>query len=208
MAMITIFVHSPDHSLTRSPCVFLLSAASVLLLVQLTRLENLLRRNINDWEVYNVTNLNGMKLGETAVQDSIEIEVHLRRPWVIEAGQYVYFRGHPFYISRWDGNVIYLIVERHGGFTNRLYGKCGRTKALIEGPYGRRLDLWNLGNGVVNTASDKYTDILVFATGMGIAGQLPYLNEILASSLDTRIKVYWEILSAGQTRLSNQMSQC
>ena len=216
-AMVAIYAHAPSHSFTKSSSIFLLCAGAVQITVLLTRLDNLVRRNVKAGKFLHVAKLKDMQLRKKPVQDSVEIHIPLRRGWTLEAGQYVYFRGHPFYISQWytekdhefiekddefigkAKDFIVLVVEKKGGFTSRLYDKCGWTKALLEGPYGKRLDLWNVGNGAVNQASDKYSDVIFFATGIGLVGQLPYINEILASSKSTRVRVFWEIDRTGRS---------
>ena len=64
----------------------------------------------------------------------IRIQIKVRNPWEIRAGQYIYlwapgvnfwstFESHPFMISWWDhgldgkGSNIYLLVKPKSGFT-------------------------------------------------------------------------------------------
>lgn len=59
-------------------------------------------------------------------------------------------------------------------------------KAFIDGPYGRELDL------------SQYGTVLLFATDIGIAAQLPYLKQLIAErrewdSKTRRIALFWEI---------------
>lgn len=208
--MVAVYVHAPSHDIKRLSSIVLLCAGMVQTAVFLTRLDNLIRRNMRAGKVFNKVDIKGMEIKKIPVQDTLEIHIWLRRSWTLEAGQYVCLRGHPFYIARWytEGNekgkgkiddVIVLVVERRDGFTNRLFDKWGQSTSLIEGPYGKRLDLWKLGNGVLNQATDKYTDFILFATGIGIIGQLSYINEILLSSRYTRIKLFWEIDRKGKS---------
>ena len=219
--MAAIYVHMPLYDFTRLPNAVLIYAGIIQVTVLLTRLGNLIRRNVSAGKLFSELDVRGMLVrGESAgeqwtveVKDSLEVHIHLQRSWVLEAGQYVYFRGHPFYICQWyvettkgdietAKDVIVLVVERKSGFTKRLYekrldSKLKSTSTLLEGPYGRRLDLWKLGNGTINQATDKYNDVIFFATGIGIVGQLPYINEILLSSRNTRVTMFWEIDRTG-----------
>ncbi len=67
-------------------------------------------------------------------------------------------------------------------------------RAIIEGPYGEELDL------------KLYSTILLFATGIGIAGQLPYITQLLeeyhnSREKNRRIAVFWELDS--ESKCSN-----
>ncbi|KAI0190540.1 hypothetical protein F4808DRAFT_465644 [Astrocystis sublimbata] len=61
-----------------------------------------------------------------------------------------------------------------------------RHRALIEGPYGRSLSL------------GEYGTVLLLATGVGIAGQLPYVKELLelyknCQAKTRRVVLFWEL---------------
>lgn len=144
-----------------------------------------------------------------AVTDAVLVEVKLARTWEFEAGQFVYLRlpevsrtafmqAHPFFVSWWDRDTLSLLIEPRRGFTGslQLYAKEERTKkadliAIIDGPYGKELDL------------TKFETVLLFATGIGIAGQLSYLKRLMeikdrrATSIK-RISLYWEMEYAGK----------
>jgi NAD(P)H-flavin reductase len=98
---------------------------------------------------------------------------------------------HPFMISWWypdQGNMnIVLIVEQKRGFTASL-GNIGANeiRAFIDGPYGRELHL------------DSYSTVLLFASGVGIAGQLPCVKQLLEDyhirkANCRRIALFWEM---------------
>ena len=58
--------------------------------------------------------------------------------------------------------------------------------AVIEGPYGKELDL------------ELYGTVLLFAIGIGIAGQLPYVIQLLEGYYNCEVKtwriaLFWEL---------------
>ncbi|KAI9784310.1 MAG: hypothetical protein M1839_002371 [Geoglossum umbratile] len=62
----------------------------------------------------------------------------------------------------------------------------GEMKAIIEGPYGNELNL------------ELYGTVLLFATGIGIAGQLPYVKQLLEGYHNCEVKtrriaLFWEM---------------
>ncbi|KKY22692.1 putative ferric-chelate reductase [Phaeomoniella chlamydospora] len=76
---------------------------------------------------------------------------------------------------------VYLLVAAGSGFTGEP-----ELEALVEGPYGRELDL------------ESYGTVLLFATGIGIAGQLPYVTQLLEGYHDCKVKtrriaLFWEL---------------
>ncbi|KAI6365117.1 hypothetical protein MCOR25_005510 [Pyricularia grisea] len=126
------------------------------------------------------------------------------------SGQYVYLcvpgvsrtsfsQLHPFYVAWWyrEGEFDYavFIIKKYTGFTKLLVecnpedrGTNGHLTALIEGPYGKELEL------------DLYGTVLLFATGIGIAGQLSYVSQLLRDyrSCETktrRIALFWQVRS-------------
>ncbi|KAK4697327.1 hypothetical protein P7C71_g726, partial [Lecanoromycetidae sp. Uapishka_2] len=90
---------------------------------------------------------------------------------------------------------ISLVIRRRGGFTERLYRRAlssnnGRVtlSALIEGPYG----------GTQNLQS--YGTVMLFAGGVGIMHQIPFVRDLIASyasgtSAVRRIVLIWVIQS-------------
>lgn len=139
-------------------------------------------------------------------------------------------QSHPFFVARWykspddhdketaelQPDTIVLIAKIRGGFTRSLdkiaqkallsngcdqlkekwpqpcwcshVEKSARVPVLIEGPYGQEMDLSSFGT------------VLIFASGIGIAGQLPYLTRLLDlgwkwNTRTKRICLFWEIES-------------
>ena len=78
-------------------------------------------------------------------------------------------------ISWWDndhegrGANIYLLVKPGTGFTQKLLRHAGShaLKAWVDGPYGQIEDIGNYGS------------VVMFASGIGIAAQVPYIKELL-----------------------------
>jgi hypothetical protein len=124
-------------------------------------------------------------------------------------------QSHPYFISWWckdteDCDVIVLIIERQKGFSDGLeaqsngdlvlgkkpdgqlilatdgvdYGQS--VKADIEGAFGREVGI------------DAYGTVLLFATGVGIAGVFPFIKHLLEGYHNWNVKVrklalFWEV---------------
>lgn len=142
-------------------------------------------------------------LVEALPGNACRITVTLPRPWRFRAGQhaYLYFpslsywQSHPFSVT-WgeDGtefgseklavsmqdrqakkSTISFIARERTGVTHSLYAKAikcpdGRftTKCLVEGPYGSIHSL------------NSYGTVMLFAGGVGITHQVPYVKELVA----------------------------
>jgi predicted ferric reductase len=120
------------------------------------------------------------------VHNNLVVHIRLARPWSVKPGQYVYltmarsgffsiFQRHPFMVasSELEGYDLALRIQPEAGFTRRLLRLCPRNRvkleasASIEGPYGRGFDLRDYGT------------VVLLASGMGIVGQLPYIQELV-----------------------------
>jgi predicted ferric reductase len=163
------------------------------------------------------------------VDDAVHMEVKLSRPWKPQAGQWFYIcipgvsfsafmQSHPLYVSWWyhedspdhvkhkydedhvcDSNCgddyAVFIIQKQRGFTRNLSSHTGGSfqnnstmGAILEGPYGKELRL------------DSYGTVILFATGIGIAGQLPYIAQLLKGYGECKVKtrkieVFWEVES-------------
>ncbi|KAF5535135.1 FAD-binding domain-containing protein [Fusarium mexicanum] len=131
----------------------------------------------------------------------VEIQVSMPRPLKYRAGQFVFlsiprlaaFQSHPFqiaweYLGEGGCQVIVFVVQPRHGFTSRLRlaAPMRDYAALVEGPYGRSI------------ATEQYGTVLLFATGIGIAGQLPYMKEQLHLYREWRTQtrrhvLFWEM---------------
>ncbi|KAL2048945.1 hypothetical protein ABVK25_010798 [Lepraria finkii] len=87
-------------------------------------------------------------------------------------------------ISWWDndhegrGVNIYLLVKPGTGFTQKLLRHAGSfaLKAWVDGPYGQIEDIGNYGS------------VVMFASGIGIAAQVPYIKELLKGFHEYRVR--------------------
>ena len=129
------------------------------------------------------------------INDAVRVQITVPRPWRVRAGEFVYiwmpgvsfwsaFQSHPFMISWWDQNAdgksthIYLLVKPRSGFTQSLLHHSGSTalSAWVDGPYGQMKDLGDYGS------------VLMFATGIGIAAQVPYIKQLLRGFQEYRVR--------------------
>ncbi|MFI5420701.1 MAG: NADPH oxidase family protein, partial [Nitrososphaerales archaeon] len=159
--------------------------------------------------VQNITYRDGEGNVQLSTSDAMYLHLQPTRPWIFRGGQFVYlrftdiswnsvFQSHPFYISWWykdrNGNGVGVcIVERKCGLTQKLSLVDKQTnergteaRVLIEGPYGKILNL------------DGYETILLFATGIGIAGLVSIVAELFEhsgnSTVETRrVALFWEL---------------
>ncbi|KAI9779398.1 MAG: hypothetical protein M1835_004701 [Candelina submexicana] len=97
-------------------------------------------------------------------------------------------------VTWWSANVegeaesINLLVEPKTGFTEKLlrHRKSEKLLAWVDGPYGIAKDIRSFGC------------VLMFATGMGIAAQLPYIKELIReyrnyNTSTRRITIIWQL---------------
>lgn len=214
VAIWAIYLHIQSRTALKTPKLYLIAAASLQLFAAAVRLGQVLYRNVrygkrvNQVSVRTIT-FNDSYERDTPVLDAVHVHVRLSRPWKPEAGQYVYLcipgvsytsfaQLHPFYISWWyrddeHNDYVVFIVQRQRGFTKNLLLQAGNgfddgpmLRAVIEGPYGKELKL------------DSYSAVLLFATGIGITGQLSYVEKLLDGyrncKVNTRrIALFWEV---------------
>jgi predicted ferric reductase len=142
-------------------------------------------------------------LVEALPGNACRITVTLPRPWHFRAGQhaYLYFpslsywQSHPFSVTWAEGatdlgpeklavsvqdltakkSSISFIARERTGITHSLYAKAAKspdgrfkTKCLVEGPYGSVHSL------------NSYGTVMLFAGGVGITHQVPYVKELVA----------------------------
>lgn len=132
----------------------------------------------------------------------LQVDITVPRPWPVKAGQSIFLsiprlgaftglRGHPFMISWWErdrkGLTISLLVKSRAGFTAELDRHTNKPlRAFIDGPYGMKHDF------------GEYGTVIMFATGIGIAGHLPYMKDLISGYnscevVTRRIRLVWEI---------------
>jgi len=98
-----------------------------------------------------------------------------------------------------DQDIVVFIIQRQKGFTRSLptssdSSQSTELRAIIKGPYGKEIHL------------DKYGTVLLFATGIGIASQRPYVRQLLENfhnydAKARRIVLFWQVDSKGRPRL-------
>ena len=178
--------------------IYLIIAASILLATTLLQWASNIFRNI----AY------GRSIKRATIYsrgDAIEICLSLPRPWKVQAGQYIYLcipgvsytsfmQSHPFMITWWNTNMdrkaesVNLLIEPKTGFTKRLrrHQTSGKLLAWVDGPYGAAKTIRNFGT------------VLMFATSMGIAAQLPYIKKLVKeyqnyNTSTHRITLIWQL---------------
>lgn len=135
----------------------------------------------------------------------LRVDVTVPRPWHVRPGQSIFLsipslglfkgvRGHPFMISWWkrdeNGLRLSLLVQSRGGFTAAL-GRRSHTvlRALIDGPYGAPHEF------------GEYGTVVMIASGIGIAGHLPYIKDLIrgyngCEVRTRRILLVWQVEDA------------
>jgi len=145
----------------------------------------------------------------TGPSNVLQVDITVPRKWKVRAGQYVFvsipklgilvgLRGHPFMISWWDwsqkGLTISLLVKSRTGFTGQL-DRYTNTEllAFIDGPYG------------IQHKFGEYGTVIMFATGIGIAGHIPYIKDLISGYNNCqvrtrRILLVWQINNESESR--------
>jgi hypothetical protein len=145
----------------------------------------------------------------TQLKDAIRLDIV--DPWGREprAGQYIsvnipavsltsIFQSHPFMIAWWERAdnkmCLYCLVQPRRGFTRWLAAQGSLSLAtFITGPYGRP------------SGFKDYGTVLMFATGFGIAAQIPHLKDLFdcysqAKARTRKIHLVWQTQSTGTPR--------
>jgi predicted ferric reductase len=152
------------------------------------------------------------------------VTMTLARPWHYRPGQHAYlylpsmsfWQSHPFSVA-WVDNTddvtsdklvsnshdvaanqrseVSFVIRARTGMTEKLYQKAlaapgGRlnTTCFVEGPYG------------VDHRLDSYGSVVLFAGGVGVTHQIPYVRDLVAGYNDgtvatRRILLVWTIQS-------------
>ena len=169
---------------------------------------------------YNLGSGGARAVIEALPGNSARVTVSLARPWHFVPGQHAYLympsismlQSHPFSVV-WaeqpvgnDGDdqpavkarsnmMVSFVIRARTGFTNTLYQRAVaapdgvlETTCWVEGPYGGIHQL------------DSYGTIMLFAGGVGITHQVPYMRSLLAGYSNgtvatRRITLVWIIQS-------------
>ncbi|PWY92467.1 ferric-chelate reductase [Aspergillus heteromorphus CBS 117.55] len=157
--------------------------------------------------------------------DAMRITLKMARPWTFHPGQHIYlyipavgwWTSHPFSVGWSDAEefpacekgipmtqqdllalqktTISLLVRRRTGFTDKLFQRAqnamgGRIslRAFAEGPYGNIHSM------------DSYGTVMLFAGGVGITHQVPFVRHLVQGHADgtvaaRRVTLIWTIQS-------------
>ncbi|KAM0267601.1 hypothetical protein ACHAQH_010098, partial [Verticillium albo-atrum] len=171
---------------------YLVAAAGCLGLTWIVRLGLVLYRNIRlgSLSIWAAIRTIIFELDASSIphEDAVHIHVRLSRPWNARAGQYVYLtvpraggasvaQSHPGGTASPSASFRIKDASRNGG---------PGARALIDGLYGKEMGL------------DSYDNILQFATGIGIAGQLSHVAQLLRGYDDCgvktkRVTLFWQV---------------
>jgi predicted ferric reductase len=191
-----VWIHAGRGGWSTAPSVYLIGAAGFFTITRCLWLFRILYRNLRS----------GKSLSRAKVERDSKImfmSVTIPRPWNFKAGQYVklcmpflswgsMLQWHPFALLSYEeinGNmIIRLMIKERKGFTAVLARKGNPDRemlALVDGPYGRDIQLRTYGT------------VLLFATGIGIAGLLLYAHQTLEEyyaqkTSCRRIFLFWE----------------
>jgi predicted ferric reductase len=193
----TVWIHAGTRRLSTAPTIYLLGAACILAITWCFWLVRIIYWNLRI----------GSKLPQATIEKDGKImivSVTLPRPWNFKAGQHIklcipslswvsFLQWHPFTLSSYElvngKMVIHLMIRERKGFTAILANKGNLDQgmdALIDGPYGKQIQL------------RTYSTVLLFASGIGIAGILLYAQQTLEEydaqrTSCRRIFLFWEI---------------
>lgn len=184
MLIFAIWQHLMQSGFTNP---YIIMTICTLLSTTVLRYARIVFRNTSWNRLYATTDL-------MSINDAIRAEIEVTRPWKVKAGEYVYvcipgvsplslFQSHPFMITWWDEDDkerckrIYLLLKSKSGFTRQLTDHVDTSclKTWIDGPYGDNMKFEDVGRSVM------------FASGIGIAAQIPYIKELLAKGEDWRV---------------------
>jgi predicted ferric reductase len=152
------------------------------------------------------------QLGNTTVEkfeDIIRLKVRVPRRWQVRAGHHVFLsmpglnlksilQSHPFMIAWWEEAgeelILYSLVQpRKSGLTRDLETSRATSHfTIISGPYGSL------------TNYQDYGAVLMFASGIGIAAQVPHIKELFdrftqGTARTRRIHLVWKTKKEGQS---------
>ncbi len=112
-------------------------------------------------------------------------------------------------ITWWDlgrkGLTISLLVKSRTGFTGELDRHTNKElRAFIDGPYG------------IQHKFGEYGTVIMFATGIGIAGHIPYIKDLISGYNNCevrtrRIILVWQINKESKSKhyfLSSTILTC
>ena len=145
------------------------------------------------------------------VNGTIQLELKLPRQVRVSPGDYInlwipglglrsLIQSHPFTIISWRCNedktmTLNLLIEARSGLTNKLHqasvNEDHEFLTLFSGPHGTTITMGDFGT------------VLMFATDMGIAAQLPYLRKLIDDYNQCRVRtrrihLIWQLRDLGK----------
>jgi predicted ferric reductase len=198
--MVTIWIHLKHRY--RLNGFLLIAAIGLLLLTTLLYLARHLFRSIKKGQSLAIADIERL-------EDAVRLTFRPSRAWKVKAGEYVYIRApglrllsfaesHPFNIIWWEENgsdgkagSISVLAKIQSGLTRDLFASSHKSfRLLVDGPYGKPLDT-------------THCDSIIFvATDIGIAAQLPYVQDLIlrrgGADRKRRISVIWELEYEGE----------
>jgi predicted ferric reductase len=195
LLLLAVWRHTTNFYLTQ---IYVLVGSILFIVVSGYRLILLIFRNLGNYKLG--TRGRVMLIPKSS---AIWVVVPINRSFKIRPGSFLYLwipgasffsgvRTHPYQIAWWqtdhDGRLetVTCLIQNTNTFTRRLAGHFNSNLLVwIDGPYGADLEL------------DKYNQVLLVATGIGIASQLSYLRLLVEKSLPGKLSrdifVAWEI---------------
>jgi len=176
--VLSAWMHTGLHTFNTAPKIYLLAFTGIWIVTRFLWVIGVLYRNLKFGK-------NFARAGIERAGNTLKVSLSPPREWELRPGQYLklcnptlawysFSQWHPFVIAGYeridDGTIVSLLIREKRGFTRHL-GRIATTDrgllALIDGPYGTEIPL------------QKYGTILLFASGIGIAGQLLYVRQVL-----------------------------
>jgi ferredoxin-NADP reductase len=140
--------------------------------------------------------------------DAVKVTLRIPQPWAPAPGQHIFlcvpsigwWTFHPFSVCWTDGQfkdndmesddgedqgltlprkaeTVTLLIRRRRGFTDKLFQRARKAMdcrltmvACVDGPYG---------GGVGTNTMESYGTVLLFAAGIGITHQMPFIRHLV-----------------------------
>lgn len=137
--------------------------------------------------------------------DAVKVTLRIPQPWTPAPGQHIFlcipstgwWTFHPFSVCWTDGPIkarenedeesegatrprkaetVTLLIRRRTGFTDKLFQRARKAMncqltmaACVDGPYG----------GMGTNTMESYGTVLLFAAGIGITHQMPFIRHLV-----------------------------
>ena len=160
----------------------------------------------------------------THVNHAVIVRINTSRPLNVRAGQYIslwiwipsvsfwsFLQSHPFVVASWADGKSYtldLLIEPRRGLTRKLLDYALTEKnatlsrrVLFSGPHG------------ITAPVEQYENVLMIASGYGLAAQLPYIKYLIykhnVGEVKTRrVRLVWQIPNVGKYQRAESSIQC